>query len=431
MLLGIKTKKELFFRHFLVGAGAFLLVYLFWLSKDSVSGDARLWRSLGNTGYTLLFITLAIGPLAKLSGWAKRIIAWRRETGIWFALITVFHFLLVFNYSLTEPRIQLPVFLGYIGLTWAIILALTSSDRAVNWLGISSWKWLHNMAYVIFYVASAHAAYFLFWHYPNSGVFNYLFIAMFVSIIALQGLAFIKEVKRLKSSNVKIGSRRYLLPISRQKTVAKGTGEVSFDNSQAKMNFVAGQHIKVRIPEMLYDDPKGNYRTFSICSSPNNKKELCVAFRQSGSGFKKTLMKLPIGTMIEIEGPLGRFTLPQETKEPLILVAGGIGITPLRSMIKFSHEKLTKHIITLLYGNRDKESSAYLDELTETAEKNKRISLANKFGVIDEEFLRKHKDDKAKWYIVGPPAMVHATKNILAKLKVDSDKIYAEEFDGY
>src|SRR3989339_1975983 len=97
-------------------------------------------------------MTLAIGPLAKLWKPAVRLVPWRREMGIWFALLALSHFIRVRDYAALEPGIELPRLLGLIALFWTLILAATSSDRAVNFLGPSSWKWLHVMAYVIFYL---------------------------------------------------------------------------------------------------------------------------------------------------------------------------------------------------------------------------------------------------------------------------------------
>jgi len=430
MLLGIKTKKELLFRHLLIGIGAFLLVYIFWLLRPDILGNQRLWRSLGDSSYVLLFLTLAIGPLAKLKQSFQKIIAWRRETGIWFSILSIFHFVLVLDFALNEPGIELAMMLGYIGLVWGIVLMLTSSDWAVNIIGISSWKWLHSMAYVIFYAASSHAAYFLFWRYPNTHWFQYLFLFMAISIIVLQASAFVKEVLRQKSS-IKTTRRIISLPIISQREIAKGTYEISFDNSKENLEFVAGQYIKVYVPKLLYPDDRGNQRMFSICSSPNNKGKISITFRNSGSGFKKSLIELPVGSMIQIEGPFGSFTLPSETEDPIVLIAGGIGITPILSMIRFANERITKHMITLLYGNKDEESSAYLKELTKIADENKKISLKNKFGLINEDFIKENIKDNARWYIVGSPAMVNSTRNILSKLGINNQNVYFEEFSGY
>jgi ferredoxin-NADP reductase/DMSO/TMAO reductase YedYZ heme-binding membrane subunit len=433
MLLGIKSKRELLARHARVGFLTALLVSLFWFSRTDLSLDVRLWRALGDTAFSLLFITLAIGPLAKLWKLALRLVPWRRETGIWFAFLAASHFIRVSDYAALEPGIELPRLLGLIALFWALALAATSSDRAVNFLGVSSWKWLHNMAYVIFYLVAGHATYFLFWRYPEANWFQYPFLAMAMSIPILQASAFAKEIIRQRAGKVHTESKKIKLPIVEQKIIAEKTCEVSFDVSGEKFEFSAGQYIRINIPTLLYPDQKGAGRDFSIASSPHDKNKISIAFRDSGSGFKRTLMELPHGSLVDIEGPFGYFTLPPDTSRPLVFIAGGIGITPFLSMIRFVAEKRLNHHITLLYANRNREGAAYLEELTTIDEQNSHSLLKNQFGRIDADFIRQAVKnlDEPVWYIAGPPAMVADMRDVLSRLGVNDARIYFEDFVGY
>ncbi|OJI09482.1 MAG: hypothetical protein COV08_00895 [Candidatus Vogelbacteria bacterium CG10_big_fil_rev_8_21_14_0_10_49_38] len=197
MLLGIKSRKILFWRHALVGSLAGLLVALFSWSRPELPFDVALWRALGDAGFVFLFVTLSLGPLSRLGTPALRLLTWRRETGIWFALLVLTHSLRVSGFALSEPGLALPNLLGLGALTWALILMATSSDRAVDYLGISSWKWLHQGAYVIFYLASLHGGYHLFLRYPNTpNWFRWPFAVMVIGILVLQTAAFIKTVRQ-------------------------------------------------------------------------------------------------------------------------------------------------------------------------------------------------------------------------------------------
>lgn len=223
------------------------------------------------------------------------------------------------------------------------------------------------------------------------------------------------------------------IPIINRRVIALKTNEVSFDISERAFPFQAGQYIQVSVPKLLYPDPKGPSRVFSIISSPNNPKAISIAFRDSGSGFKRTLMELPIGTEVSIEGPHGFFTLPRDSSHPIVFVAGGIGITPCLSMISFATEKKLAQRITLLYANRDKESAAYLDTLTSLEKQNPHFTMKNKFGFMDADFLKsaiKNLPD-AVWYIVGPPMMAANARETLLHLAVNEDRICIEEFIGY
>lgn len=224
----------------------------------------------------------------------------------------------------------------------------------------------------------------------------------------------------------------YQTKIIERKQVAENTLEVSFKRPSG-FSFKAGQYIQLAVPKLLYSDIKGASRVFSISSSPLNQEKLSVTFRDTGSGFKRTLKELPKNTIVEIEGPHGFFTLPEKSTDPIVFIAGGIGITPYLSMIRFAAEKHLAFPITLLYANRSKERAAYLEELRDMANRNKYFTLKNRFGKIDEQFIRQSVKDirNCKWHIAGPPAMVDYARNLLRLLNVDDGRIYYEEFTGY
>ncbi|MDP3729757.1 MAG: FAD-dependent oxidoreductase [bacterium] len=224
------------------------------------------------------------------------------------------------------------------------------------------------------------------------------------------------------------------LPIIEQNIIAEKTCEVAFSLDKKEFSFFAGQYIRVSIPKLLYPDQKGSSRLFSIASSPNDKNKISVCFRDSDSGFKRTLMELPLGSFVAIEGPFGYFTLPKNQNQSIVLIAGGIGITPCISMIRYAIEEKLAHPMTLLYSNRNAENAAYLEELTAIAKKqNPRFLFKNQFGRIDANFIQQSVKNLTEpvWYIVGLPAMVAEMRDLLAHLGVSEVKVYFEDFTGY
>jgi len=219
--------------------------------------------------------------------------------------------------------------------------------------------------------------------------------------------------------------------IGRRK-IAEGTIEISLERPKG-FSFKAGQYIQLAVPRLLYGDFKGNSRVLSIASSPLNKEEIVVAFRDTGSGFKKTIKDLAEDAPLLIQGPYGFFTLPEDPPYPIVFVAGGIGITPYLSMIRLAAERNFTTPITLLYANRSKESAAYLEELEQLAREHKNFTFKNRFGRIDEKFIEQNVKDitNCAWHIAGPPPMVDSMRNILMLLGVKSDKVYTESFTGY
>jgi len=87
-----------------------------------------------------------------------------------------------------------------------------------------------------------------------------------------------------------------------------------------------------------------------------------VATRVRGSGFKRSLVEAPLGTEVEVHGPYGDFTLPEEPSK-IVMLAGGIGVTPFRAMAQDARERSLDHTLSLIHANRTPEEAPFLDEL--------------------------------------------------------------------
>lgn len=229
--------QNLLFRHLLVGLFAILLMLPFWFGRLDWDPEMRLWRAIGDGSFLLLFFTLAIGPIAKLWNPATRLIAWRRETGIWYGLLAFVHTLLIFSgwvrwdwlrfwgyefipqlerVARMEPGFGLANLIGLVAVMITLLLVATSSTWAVDLLGASAWKWLQYGSYTVFYLVVLHTLYFLFIHYTISfhrtppddpNWFRYPFLVLALLIPALQTAAFIQTVTR-RTGAVQSRSRR-------------------------------------------------------------------------------------------------------------------------------------------------------------------------------------------------------------------------------
>jgi len=233
--------------------------------------------------------------------------------------------------------------------------------------------------------------------------------------------------------------------IAEKREVAKGTLLVLFDLLGATVDFAPGQYFWVTLLDPPYDDERGPRRHFSVVTSPTDQGVLGFCTRLRESAFKRSLVELPVGTEVEVEEPKGSFVLPAETDVPYVFIAGGIGITVFRSMLRYiSHEGLG-HRVTLVYSNRDRASTAFLDELEElSAKSDGRLRLlttmtddANWTGEtrrIDADLLRDHLvDDLAahRYLVAGPPPMVEGVTGALAAAGVPDDRVAADRFSGY
>ncbi|MDO8269421.1 MAG: PAS domain S-box protein [Candidatus Levybacteria bacterium] len=217
------------------------------------------------------------------------------------------------------------------------------------------------------------------------------------------------------------------------KKIAKDTYEVIFEYDPNLFSFAAGQYVRVTVPRLKYKDPKGSSRDFSIVSSPNTKGNFSVAFRNTGSGFKKTLIQLKKGTTVEITGPQEIISLKKTEGKSVVFIAGGIGITPFLSMIRFATEKKLPQKIILIYGNSERERAAYLEELKNLEKQNPNFKMEVFFAHITKDIIQKSvKDAVDKCYcLAGPSAMTGSVAKELADMGVKGNKICIEEFSGY
>jgi len=228
--------------------------------------------------------------------------------------------------------------------------------------------------------------------------------------------------------------------------IADQTAAFVFEFADAPFAFKAGQTCDVTLPAPKYQDAKGSTRTFSITSSPADLPRIMFATRLTGSAFKRSLVEAEAGTEVDIEGPFGSFTLHQNAKRPAVFLAGGIGVTPFRSIIKDAVERKLPHRLTLVHSNRNAASTAFLGDFEAWVRAAPSFQFVPTLteptpaevwryatGLIDAKFLSSRLADVAEtiFYIAGPIAFVKAMQETLPAVGADPDNVRAEEFAGY
>jgi ferredoxin-NADP reductase len=232
--------------------------------------------------------------------------------------------------------------------------------------------------------------------------------------------------------------------IKEKREVAKGTLLVTFDLLGEEVDFAPGQYFFVTLPDVGYQDDKGLRRHITVVTSPNEKGVLGFATRMRDSAFKRSLGELPVGAEVDVESPKGNFVLPENTSRPLVFVAGGIGITVFRSMLRYIREERLPYRVTLVYSNRDRESTAFLDELRELEQElpNLRLVLTmthdpgweGETRKIDSQFFADYLGEDLNEYtflVAGPPAMTGGMQEALASAGVREENVIAERYSGY
>jgi len=184
-------------------------------------------------------------------------------------------------------------------------------------------------------------------------------------------------------------------------------------------------------------DNRGNRRYFTIAASPTEGNlRIGVKFYPNSSSFKKSLMAQSAGSKIFAGELSGEFTLPEDPNQKLCFIAGGIGVTPYRSIIKYLLDTKKKRDIILLYSSKTAQDFVYKD-IFKAAFQNLRIKTilleTEKGQFIDEAMIKKQMPDFKDriFYISGPHSMVDAFQETLKEMDIPGKQIKVDFFPGY
>jgi ferredoxin-NADP reductase len=213
-----------------------------------------------------------------------------------------------------------------------------------------------------------------------------------------------------------------------------------------KMNFKPGQYMELTLDHPSQDS-RGIRRYLTIASSPTEKEfRFGVKFYNKASSFKKTLIQMKQDQEIVASQLAGDFTLPQDKNKKLVFIAGGIGITPFRSMIKYMLDKKEKRTVTLLYANWTQNDIAYKNIFNEAENQlgMKTVYSCAKTPTVlpdghrcrgllkEQDIIEEIPDYKERlFYISGPPSMVKAFEGYLKNIGVKNKNVVTDYFPGF
>jgi ferredoxin-NADP reductase len=237
----------------------------------------------------------------------------------------------------------------------------------------------------------------------------------------------------------------FLCKLKDRREVAEGTIAFWFEKPSG-WTFKAGKYLDMTLLDPPETDSEGNVLSFSIASAPH-EETLMVATRMRDTAFKRVLRTMSFGTAVKIEGPSGDLILQNDFTRTAVFLAGGIGITPFRSIVHWAAKEKLLNRIVLFYSNRRPEDAPFLAELQSLERDNPKYKLNasmtdmekshllwnGDIGFINQEMLGRHLKDAPSptYYIAGPPAMVKGLREMLSKAEINDDDIRVEEFAGY
>jgi len=210
-------------------------------------------------------------------------------------------------------------------------------------------------------------------------------------------------------------------------------------------NFIPGQYMEWTLPHAK-PDSRGNRRYFSISSSPTeNEITMTVKFYDKASSYKTELLSLQDNKQLVAAQVSGDFTLPKNLKASLVLIAGGVGIAPFRSMARYIIDKNLQVNIILLYTNRTKADILFSDifkraeanglrtiyNLTDT--QNVSADWQGSTGYITSKKIQQLIPDYQNrfYYLSGPQLMVQNFEDELLKTGIPKKQIKTDFFPGY
>jgi len=238
-------------------------------------------------------------------------------------------------------------------------------------------------------------------------------------LLGVRDLEFETEVKRVVKRTYDVKSFRF--------------------NRPEGFSYKAGQFLFVTIK--IGGEEKQKH--FTISSSPTEAEFIEFTKKLTGHEFSNALDALKEGDWARIDAPYGEFTYEGEYPK-IAMLSGGIGITPLRSIIKYCTDKQLDTSITLLYGNRTERDIVFRKQFEQMQKQNKNLKVVHTLsqpdkpwkgytGYINGIMIKKEIPDfkDRTFYTCGPPKMVEAMENLLTSLKVPKDQVKKENFYGY
>lgn len=212
------------------------------------------------------------------------------------------------------------------------------------------------------------------------------------------------------------------------------------------LEYAPGQFVDLGLVDLPEWDEEGTSRSMTIASAPCEER-LMFAMRMRDTPYKRRLGALPLGSELIMDEPAGAFTLDGHNDRPAVFLAGGIGVTPFRSMIRQAIHEGRQRKVFLFYSNRRPEDAAFLEELRAAAREHvwltfvptmtqpwqSRLPWREETAYIGPELIARHTGglDQAVYYLAGPPAMNQSVNQALVEAGVRRHDMHADPFDGY
>jgi ferredoxin-NADP reductase/DMSO/TMAO reductase YedYZ heme-binding membrane subunit len=417
-------------------------------------------RTTGMTGLVLLVLSLSITPLRRLTGW-NALIAIRRNLGLLGFSYLVMHFTIFWvldregsiTSTLHEIVTREYLWFGTAALVLLIPLAVTSTDRMVGRLGARRWKRLHRLAYPIAICGVVH--YYLLVKSDVRQPFAFS-VAVGVLLACRVVQHYLDLRSEVRTARARLAGSRTRAPVPRRRfwsgalevarifdetpqvktfrLVAPGGGRLPFDH-------VAGQYLNLAL---TIDGMRVN-RSYTIASSPTRADYCEISVKREPHGLASRYLHDAVreGSVLQVSAPAGRFVFAHQQTKRCVLIAGGIGITPLMATVRSLTDRCWPGEIYLLFSIRTPRDWVFRDELAHLEARfpnlHVRVTLTadpdavwdGPRGQISREIIASFIPglNRGPILVCGPDAMMTAMRRLLVdQLGVPDAEVLQEAF---
>ncbi len=443
--------KDLRFAKFVVIVNAAVpLALLGWGAWNHRLGANPINYAILTTGMlTLVFLCLSllVTPLRRITGFSW-LFHFRRTLGLFAFFYGLCHFLLYFGMdqsfnipktfaSMLKTRYLL---VGSGALLILTALAATSFNRTIKRLGPKRWQALHKLVYVAAGLGVLH-----YYMQAKADVRLPLTFAAVVAILLLFRMAWAATHTSRGAGAVMPGGWKGALKVA---AIEAQTPDVSTfrltptRGGKLPFSYQPGQHLTLELPI----DAKLVRRSYTIASSPTKAGccELTIKRESMGAGSRHMHERIRVGDRVHVTAPGGSFVFTGGAGNAVALLGGGVGITPLMSIVRYLTDNAWFGQIYLLFSNKTEADIVFRRELDSLAARFPNLHVTytltratpetwtGRRGRIDAAMIAEIIPDaiRTPFYICGPSPMIEAAKQDLRSLGVPEEFIHSESFGG-
>ena len=426
------------------GVPGFLLVWDALHGALGANGVNYALRTTGKLGLVFLVASLVVTPARRISGFAD-IIATRRSLGLFGFFYIAVHFAIFFEFdrdasvSGTVKEIVARFFLqvGFLALVLLVPLAITSTDRMQARLGSKRWKRLHRLAYVIVTLGCVHFALQVKSDLRQPIAFGVVVLGLF----AYRGVAGVIDARARRERKRRFWSGELRIVHAALETRDVRTLRLALPKGgPLPFTFAPGQYLNFT----LSIGDRVVRRSYSISSSSKEKAycEISVKRKEDGYASHHVHDALAEGQLVSVSGPAGRFVFDETSSDVVTLIGGGVGITPLMSIVRSLVDRQWRGRIELVLTMRTSRDLVFGEELerlaaktpslhvTTTLTREKTRDWTGRRGPITKDLLVEilGPEPRGPIYVCGPEAMMLAVQNALRELHVPDADVRTEAF---